>query len=196
MTLDEPRAPRPQISFGSQTWIAVFALILVFLAPVVAAQTDVHAPIIAAADRKPAPLFRLMAKDGKPSRLSDFQGKVVLLNFWATECGGCVLEIPSIMDVQVAYRNRKFTVVGISMDISYENLKSEDEAWARVRPFAAKSKINYPILMGRESLYKEFGLTQLPDTLLIDKHGRVAALYVGIISKDNVEANIRQLLSE
>ena len=105
-------------------------------------------------------------------------------------------EIPSIIDVEAAYKNRAFTAVGVSMDIPYENLKDAKQAWGKVRPFMAKSKINYPILMGHESLFKEFGLTQLPDTLLIDKTGRIAAVYVGIISKDNVEANIRKLLSE
>jgi peroxiredoxin len=196
MESDQRKAIWTLSCFHSQGWVAVLPLMLAFITPGVSAQSDVHASLIAPADRQPAPLFRLMAETGKPTRLSDYRGEVVLLNFWATECGGCVLEIPSIIDVQAAYRNRQFTVVGISMDISYENLKGEDEAWKKVKPFAARSKINYPIVMGHESLYKQFGLTQLPDTLLIDKRGRVAAVYVGLIDKDNVEANIGKLLSE
>jgi peroxiredoxin len=164
--------------------------------PALFAQRDVHASLIATADRKPAPQPELTSETGKATRLSDYRGKVVLLNFWATDCGGCVLEIPSIMDVQAEYKNKAFTVVGISMDIPYEDLKNEDEAWGKVKPFIAKKKINYPILMGRESLFKDFGLTQLPDTLLIDKAGKIAAVYVGIIDKGNVEANITKLLSE
>ena len=82
------------------------------------------------------------------------------------------------------------------MDIPYENLKDADQAWDKVRPFISKSKINYPILMGHESLFQEFGLNQLPDSLLIDKGGRIAAVYVGLISKENVETNVRKLLSE
>lgn len=106
------------------------------------------------------------------------------------------MEIPSIIDVQTGYKNKGFTVVGVSMDVPYENLKDAKQAWDKVKPFIAKSKINYPILMGSELQFKEFGLTQLPDTLLIDKTGRIAAVYVGLISKDNVETNIRKLLSE
>jgi peroxiredoxin len=177
---------------------ATLAVLLMSMSvtPALFAQRDVHASLIATADRKPAPQPALTSETGKATRLSDYRGKVVLLNFWATDCGGCVLEIPSIMDVQAEYKNKAFTVVGISMDIPYEDLKNEDEAWGKVKPFIAKKKINYPILMGRESLFKDFGLTQLPDTLLIDKAGKVAAVYVGIIDKGNVEANVTKLLSE
>lgn len=175
-----------------------WALIVVLLCitPALFAQRDVHAPLIDAANRKPAPPFRLISETGKTEQLSDYRGKVVLLNFWATDCGGCVLEIPSIINVQAGYENKGFTVVGISMDIPYDNLKGADEAWGKVKPFIAKEQINYPILMGNESEFKDFRLTQLPDTLLIDKTGRIAAVYVGIISKDNVETNIKKLLSE
>ena len=171
-------------------------VMLVSIAPALLAQQDVHASLIVSADRKPAPPFRLTAETGKPTRLSDFRGKVVLLNFWATDCGGCVMEIPSIIDIEAAYKSKGFTVVGVSMDIPYEDLKDANQAWGKVKPFIAKSKINYSILMGNGSLFKEFGLTQLPDTLLIDKSGRIAAVYVGLINKDNVEANITKLLSE
>lgn len=176
--------------------ILAILVMLLFITPALFAQRDVHASLIAAADRKPAPPIQLISETGKVTLLSDYRRRVVLLNFWATECGGCVLEIPSIIDVQAEYKDKGFTVVGVSMDIPYENLKDVKQAWGKVKPFIAKSKINYPILMGGESQFKEFGLTQLPDTLLIDKTGRVAAVYVGLISKDNVEANIRKLLSE
>jgi len=177
---------------------AMLAVLVMFLSasPALFAQSDVHASLIAAADRKLAPQPELISEAGKATRLSDYRGKVVLLNFWATDCGGCVLEIPAIIDLQAGYRDKGFTVVGVSMDIPYESLKDADEAWGKVKPFVAKKKINYPILMGRESLFKDFGLTQLPDTLLIDKAGKIAAVYVGIIGKANLEENITMLLSE
>ena len=177
---------------------AMWAILVMLMSatPALFAQRDIHASLIAAADRKPVPQPKLMSETGKATRLSAYRGKVVLLNFWATDCGGCVLEIPAIIDVQAGYRNKGFTVVGVSMDIPYESLKNADEAWGKVKSFITKKKINYPILMGRESLFKEFGLTQLPDTLLIDKAGKVAAVYVGIIDKGNIEANITKLLSE
>jgi peroxiredoxin len=181
-----------------QKWPAALTLFVIFVAitPPLCAQRDVHAELIAPVDRKPAPAFRLVAETGKITSLSDYRGKVVLLNFWASDCGGCVLEIPSIIVVQASYKPKRFTVVGVSMDISYDNLKNAKEAWGKVRPFMTKSKINYPILMGNAALFKRFGLTQLPDTFLIDKTGRIAAVYVGLIDKGNVEANIGKLLLE
>jgi thiol-disulfide isomerase/thioredoxin len=98
------------------------------------AQHDVHAALIAKADRKAAPVFHLASDKGKTVQASDFRGKVVLVNFWATTCGGCILEIPYFVDLQKTYVHKGFTVVGISADIPYEGLKSEPEAWKRVHP--------------------------------------------------------------
>lgn len=198
MKMDKSRIATGVRFLNRQKWPAAFTLfaIVLAIAPPLFAQRDVHAELVAPKDRKPAPAFSLAAETGRITRLSDYQGKVVLLNFWASDCGGCVLEIPSVVDVQTAYKHTGFTVLGISMDIPYEQLKDAKEAWGKVRPFMAKSKINYPILMGNESLFKKFGLTELPDTFLIDRSGRVAAVYVGIINKDDVEANARKLLSE
>ena len=133
------------------TWRLAVLLTVLLLTPLPAlifAQQNGHAALIPQADRKPAPPFHLVDESGKKIGLSDFRGKVVLLNFWATDCGGCVLEIPSFITLESAYRDKDFTAVGVSMDISYESLKNADEAWSRVRPFAASHKMNYPILMG------------------------------------------------
>lgn len=198
MKTDKARILKNISVLAPMNWPAVLAIVamVVSTTPTLFAHRDVHASLIVPADRKPAPALRLIADTGRTTGLDDYRGKVVLLNFWATDCGGCVLEIPSIIDIQTAYEKKAFTVVGVSMDIPWGQLKNEKEAWAKVKPFMAKSKINYPILMGYESLFKEFGLAQLPDTLLIDKNGRIAATYVGIISKDNAEANISKLLLE
>ena len=198
MKRDKSRILNTLSVLAPMNWPAVLAVVAMVLstAPALFAQQDVHASLIAPADRKPAPALRLIADTGRNTGLDDYRGKVVFLNFWASDCGGCVLEIPSIIDIQKAYKEKAFTVVGVSMDIPWADLKDAKQAWDKVRPFMAKSKINYPILMGYESLFKEFGLTQLPDTLLIDKTGRIAATYVGIISKDNAEANISTLLLE
>ena len=90
-----------------------------------------------------------------------------------------------------------FTAVGVSMDISYESLKDADEAWGKVRPFMAKHGVNYTIAMGDDAVSKAYTLDTFPATYLIDKSGRIAVSYVGIIvDKDNVAKNIRSLLSE
>ena len=179
-------------------WLSTFIIVALFVSftPTLFAQTDVHASLIAPADRKPAPVIHLTSDAGQSKQLSDYRGKVILLNFWASDCGGCIMELPSIIDIQAADKNKPFTVVGISMDIPYEELKSEQQAWDKVKPFMAKSKMNYPVLMGNQSTFKVFGLSQLPDTLLLDKNGKIAAVYTGIISKENAEANINKLLLE
>lgn len=176
---------------------ALFTLLLLISpTPLLFAQQDVHATLIAANDRKPAPAFDLANATGKKVRISNYRGKVVLLNFWATDCGGCILEIPSFISIQAAHQDRAFTAVGISMDISYEGLKNADEAWGKVTPFVSSHKMNYPILMGDQSVSNAYGLKAFPTTYLIDKSGRIAATYVGVVSKDNVEANVDKLLRE
>lgn len=179
-------------------WASTFLIVALFgsITPALFAQTDVHASLIAPRERKPAPTIQLTSDTGQAVRLSDYRGKVVLLNFWASDCGGCIMELPSIIDMQTVNKDKAFTVVGLTMDIPYEELKSEQQAWDKVKPFMAKNKMNYPVLMGSESTFKTFGLNQLPDTILLDKNGNIAAIYVGIISKDNAQANINKLLSE
>jgi peroxiredoxin len=159
-------------------------------------QQDVHATLIPVATRTAASSFNLVGETGKPVQLSDYHGKVVLLNFWATECGGCVLEVPYFVEMQSEHKADGFTVVGISMDMSYQELKTADVAWGKVRPFVAQHKLNYPIVMGDSSLFAAYKLEALPVTYLIDRSGRTAAVYVGVVSKDDVEANLKTLLSE
>jgi peroxiredoxin len=164
--------------------------------PPAQAQHDVHATIVAKADRKPTPAFHLMSDTGRTVQLSHFRGKVVLINFWATNCGGCVLEIPSFIELQKTYQNRGFTAVGISADIPYEGLKNADEAWRLVRPFIVSHHMNYPILMGDGKVVDAFGFGSYPATYLVDRSGRIAATYVGVVSKEDVAANIERLLRE
>jgi peroxiredoxin len=186
---------------GSQPMykIAGFVIFLVWtcIVPPSFGQQDVHAALIPLANRKSAPAFQLVAEDGSKIQISDYRGKVVLLNFWATDCGGCVLEIPSIIELEKTYKGKGFTAVGVSMDISYENLKDANEAWGRVRPFMAKHGVNYPIAMGDDAISRAYSLNAFPATYLIDKSGKIAASYVGVlINKDTVATNVNSLLSE
>jgi peroxiredoxin len=167
------------------------------LTPALVGQQDVHATPMPVESRKPAPDFELVAADGSKAKLSDYRGKVVLLNFWATACGGCVLEIPSFIEIKKANDDTAFAAVGVSMDMSYEGRKSADDAWSSVRPFMKKYGINYTIAMGDDETLNAYALKSLPDTFLIDKSGRIAVAYTGVvINKDNVAANIKSLLSE
>jgi len=138
--------------------------------------------------RKPAADFALQDVTGKTVKLADFHGKVVLLDFWATWCTGCKKEIPWFEAFQSAYVSKGFAVVGVSLD---------EDGWKVLKPFLEEHKIPYTMLLGDDPMSKRYGIGNLPDTFLIDKQGRVAALYKeGLVDKDNVEANIKTLLSE
>ena len=170
------------------------ALSLLCVSPVLWAQRDVRAPLIKISARAKAPAFQLTNETGVKVNLSDYRGKVIVLNFWATDCGGCVLEIPRLINVQRDLQHSDFTVVGIDMDMPYGGVKTADEAWKNVRPFTATHKMNYPVLMGDSAIEKLYGIDAYPASFIIDKAGRIAAKYVGIVDTANVEANVRTLL--
>jgi peroxiredoxin len=135
---------------------------------------------------KTAPGFALNDSKGVPVRLEDYKGRVVLLNFWATWCHGCVLEIPWFIEFQERYRNSGFSVIGVSMD----------EDWKPVKAYVEEKKVNYPVVIGNESLGKLYGLNSMPMTLLIDRAGRIAASYSGVVDKNVCETKLRTLLQE
>ena len=172
------------------------SLIVCMAACSLAYAAEVRAVLEPQTARKPAPDFVLLDASGKKVALASFKGKPLVLDLWATECGGCVKEIPSFIEIHHAYANKGVAVAGISIDIFYEDLKGPAEAWSRVNPFVAAHKIDYPILMGDDGITKRYAVTELPVTYLIDKSGRVAAKYVGLVDRANVEENIKALLAE
>lgn len=162
-----------------------------------AEQPAVDASIQLPKERKPAPAFRLNDAFGKQRLLSRYRGRVVLLNFWATECGGCKVELPYFMAFDRAYRSKGLQALGISMELFYEdNLKGPAEAWARVNPFVKEHGIEYPILMADDTVTKTYRVDSMPATYLIDKKGRIAATYLGLVDRADVEANLKALLAE
>jgi thiol-disulfide isomerase/thioredoxin len=112
---------------------------------------------------------------------------VVLLDFWATWCGGCKVEIPWYMEFQTKYKDSGLSVVGVSMD---------DDGWKSVKPYLEENKVNYPVVIGDWDLAKRFGIEELPVTLLIDRDGKVADLHAGMVDKDAFEGEIQKLLKE
>ncbi len=157
---------------------------------------DIRAALQPKAARKTAPDFVLLDASGKSVPLSSFKGKPLLLDLWATKCGGCIKEIPSFVDIHHAYAPKGLAVIGISMDILYEDLKGPAEAWSLVNPFVQTHKIDYPILMGDDGITRRYSVNALPVTYLIDSRGRIAATYVGIVNRANIEANIKALIAE
>jgi peroxiredoxin len=134
-----------------------------------------------------APNFVLRDRNGKEVRLSDYAGKVIALNFWATWCNPCKLDISWLNELQRQNADRGFTVIGIAMD---------QEGWPAVEPFLTKFRVNYPVLLGNQhtsALYS--GVDVLPMVFLIDREGRIADVYAGIINRKAFEQGMERLLS-
>jgi peroxiredoxin len=144
-----------------------------------AAQQNVKAALTNAASRRPAPVFRLEDPSGTKVELSGFHGRAVVLNLWATECGGCKLELPTFVELHRTYGEHDLAVIGVSMDVMFERLKTTADAWTRVRPFLQSHRLQYTILVDDGSVEKAYEVMAMPATYLIDKRGRVAATYFG-----------------
>jgi peroxiredoxin len=133
-----------------------------------------------------APDFELADGDGGVFRLSDYRGKVIALNFWATWCGPCKTEIPWLNELERKYSHRGFAVVAISMD---------PQGWPVVTPFLANLNVNYRVLIGDHKISSRYGgVDVLPTTFLIDRHGGIAAVHVGRINKKAFEKSLDQML--
>jgi|SRR5215471_2255409 len=178
--------------------IVMFPALVLSLVPVAGAvqQKTVQATLAAASTRPSAPAFQLTDAAGQVRHLADYRGQAVVVNLWATDCGGCKAELPEFVRLHQAYKDRGVTVIGVSLDIMYEDLKSAAEGWARVTPFAASHGLAYPILLDDGSVEKAFKVMALPATYLIDRQGRVAATYVGIVDGANLTTNVNTLLTE
>jgi peroxiredoxin len=138
-------------------------------------------------NRKLAPDFFLDDASGKLVKLSELRGKVVLLNFWATWCAPCRVEIPWFIEFQQAYESRGFATLGVSLD---------EDGWDAVRPFIEEHKIDYRVMAGNDDVAQLYGAASLPTTFIIDRSGRIAALHVGICSKSEYQADIKAVLNE
>jgi cytochrome c biogenesis protein CcmG/thiol:disulfide interchange protein DsbE len=149
--------------------------------------TTAHANTKSEIDRKPAPDFTLKDASGTNVQLSSYRGKVVLLNFWATWCGPCEMEIPWFVAFEQEYKSKGFEVVGISMD---------DDGWPAIKPFIGAKKINYRILLGNDSVTQLYGgVDALPTSFMIDRDGRIAAVHIGLAGKEEYANEIQNLLA-
>ncbi len=144
-----------------------------------------HEVVEPIAERKLAPDFILRNERGHAVRLSGYRGRVVLLDFWATWCGGCKTEIPWYMEFDRKYRRRGLAVIGVAMD---------DEGAKVVRPFVKQWRIRYTTVLGNEAVGKQYELGAMPLTLLIDREGRIALSHSGVVDRRDFENAIQQLL--
>ncbi len=165
-----------------------FPALLAGLLTVTACQStgSVAAAVKKEKDRRIAPDFTLKDAMGRPVKLSDYKGKVVLLNFWATWCGPCKIEIPWFIEFEQTFKDKGFAVLGVSMD---------EEGWDIVKPYLEKSKINYRVLIGDDMTAQNYGgVDSLPTSFLLDKEGRIAATHIGLVSKSVYQNDINTLL--
>src|ERR1700675_315120 len=136
-------------------------------------------------DSDPAPEFAVKGIDGSAVNLADARGKVVLLNFWATWCGPCRMEVPDLVELQKKYQDR-LQVIGLVVDDADED---------GVRKFAKRYGINYPIAMATDEMRFQFGgVPALPTSFIIDPQGRVVQKHIGLRDPELYELEVRALL--
>lgn len=151
-----------------------------------ASQTAHRASVKPATERRPAPDFALKDENGATVRLSDYRGKVVLLNFWATWCGPCKIEIPWFVEFESKYKDQGFAVIGVSMD---------EGGWDDVKPYLRRVKVNYRVVIGDDEVAQKYGSVEaLPTSFLIDREGLIASVHVGLVPKSDYQKSIEALL--
>jgi thiol-disulfide isomerase/thioredoxin len=143
----------------------------------------------------PAPEITLKDLDGKDISLSQYKGKVVLVNFWATWCDPCRVEIPWLIEMQQKYSAKGFTVLGIAMDEEGSKVVTPFVNKDRFDVNGAKSQMNYPIVIGNDAAADKFGgLLGYPTSVLITRDGKVVKRITGIISYDEISKAIESQL--
>jgi len=134
-----------------------------------------------------APDFALQTLDGKTMKLSDLRGKAVLLNFWATWCAPCKIEMPWFVELQKQYGPQGFQIVGVAMD---------DASNKEISDFAKEMGVNYPVLVGKEAVGDAYGGVQfLPENFYIDRNGKVVDRAFGLKGKGEIEDDIKKIIA-
>ena len=136
-----------------------------------------------------APDFTLQSIEGKALRLSDLRGKAVVVNFWATWCQPCKIEMPWFVELQKQYGPEGLQIVGISAD--------EDTSADELTKFTKELGVNYPILIGKEEVEQAYGGIQfLPVTVFVDRDGKIVDKVFGLKGRGEIEDNIKKSLAK
>lgn len=131
--------------------------------------------------------FSFKDSNGRKVSLSEFKGKVIILDFWATWCVPCKAEIPGFIELQKRYGGKGLQIVGLSVDDSQSMAKK----------YADEMKMNYPILLaeGKEDILRAYDpINSIPVSVIIDRQGRIVTRHIGIAAKDVFEKEIAGLL--
>jgi peroxiredoxin len=138
---------------------------------------------------KRAPEFNLRTVDGKKVSLSDYKGKAVLINFWATWCAPCKIEMPWLVALRSQYAPQGFEILGVN----------EDDAGtprAKLAKFGQEQGLNYPLLVGDDAMSRKYGGVEfLPTSYFVGRDGKIVAETAGLVSKSEVEASIKKALA-
>jgi len=135
-----------------------------------------------------APEWQLNDPDGQTVKLSDFKGKVVILDFWATWCPPCKAEIPGFIELQKRYAAQGLTVVGVSLDTAGAPV---------VKSFMKRVGMNYPVVIGDEKTAADYGgISAIPTTFVLDRNGNIVRSHQGFASQVVFESEIRPLLEK
>jgi peroxiredoxin len=140
------------------------------------------------ADDTPAPDFVLTDVNGEEVKLSDYKGKVVVLNFWATWCPPCRKEIPDFNELQAQYGDKGVQFIGVALD---------EEGLPKVKKWMSTNAVSYPVVIADAAIKKSYGeMNAIPVTMLIDRQGVIRTKYIGMRQKAIVESMIAPLLAE
>ena len=137
------------------------------------------------AAHQPAPNFTLLDLNGKSVSLSDYKGKVVLIDFWATWCPPCRESIPGMEKIHKTYVNQGLVLLGVSVDSG---------EWDSVKTFQRDKKFTYMVLQGTEDVASQYSVRTIPMMVLVDKAGIVQKRYLGAGNEDEIEKDIKSLL--
>jgi cytochrome c biogenesis protein CcmG/thiol:disulfide interchange protein DsbE len=141
--------------------------------------------LIARINDQAAPKFTLIALDGTVVTLTDFEGKVLFLNFWATWCPPCRQEIPGFLEIYDKYKDEGMEILGVSLDRQGPDV---------IKPFAEKMKITYPLAMANNEIMQAYQPGQyIPATIIIDREGNIHNKHVGYMDKTQVEKMFLEL---
>ncbi len=163
--------------------VSLIGLLLMGLTGLVMASASAQG---ASSARTPAPDWKLTDLNGKRVSLSDFHGKVVILDFWATWCMPCRIEIPHFIELQKQYGDKGLAVIGVSLDEQGPDV---------VKKFVKQLSVNYPIVIGNEKVADAYGgIVAIPTTFVIDRQGRIVSQHMGYNDKATFEKEIQSLL--
>jgi cytochrome c biogenesis protein CcmG/thiol:disulfide interchange protein DsbE len=138
-------------------------------------------------DKKAAD-FKLKTLDGKEVKLSDYRGKIVIVDFWATWCPPCRKGIPDLISLQEEFK-KNLVVIGISLD--------QENTIKDLKPFIENYKINYPVVLGDQKVVNDYGgISAIPTSFIIDQKGNIVDTHVGLVPKTVYVDQIKSLLKK